>query len=189
MFRNNLELIIGPMFSGKSAELIRRIDRYNIAGYRVLLVKPRIDTRSEHVKSRNGIKLECISLEDISKVYDVNISLSIKENKKIDIVAFDEAQFFKDSYIVVKDLLQKGFKVIVSALDTDFNGNPFGDITKLVTLSDSITKLTAICMKCRNDFAIFSQKLKKGGNQIEVGDIQLYEPRCLNCFVPGGIEK
>lgn len=189
MFRNNLELIIGPVCSGKSAELIRRITRYNIAGYRVLLVKPKVDTRSPYVKSRNGAKLECVELEDISNVYDINITLSIKENKKIDIVAFDEAQFFKNLFPTVKELLQKKFKVIASALDTDFNGESFGDIPKLITLSDSVTKLTAICMSCKNDFAIYSQKLKKGGNLVEIGDLELYEPRCLNCFVPGGINE
>ena len=61
------------------------------------------------------------------------------------------------------------------------------DITKLVNLSDSVQKLTAVCMNCKCDYAIYSQKLKKGGNIIEIGDLGLYEPRCLNCFVPGGI--
>jgi len=189
MFKNNLELIVGPVCSGKSAELIRRVDRYTIAGYQVLLVKPKVDTRSEFIKSRNGTKLKCVSLDKIDKIYDITINMSLEDNKKIDIIAFDEAQFFDNLYITIKDLLDKEFKVIVSALDTDFRGEPFGDVPKLLTLSDHVLKLTSICTKCKNDNAIFSQKLKKGGDQIEIGDTELYLPRCINCFVPGGISE
>lgn len=185
--RNNLELITGPVCCGKSEELLRRVTRYDIAGYNILLVKPAVDTRSNTVKSRNGSEKDCIEIrspEDIYKEIDQYVK---KHNRGVDIIAFDEGQFYKDLYRVVKDLLLKKFKVIVSALDSDFNGEPFGDITKMVTLSDSVEKLTAVCMKCKCDHAIFSQKLKVGGDQIEVGDLELYQPRCINCFVSGGI--
>jgi len=185
--RNNLELITGPVCCGKSEELLRKVTRYDIAGYNILLVKPAVDTRSSTVKSRNGSEKDCIEIsfpEDIYKEIDQYVK---KNNRGVDIIAFDEGQFYKDLYRVVKDLLLKKFKVIVSALDSDFNGDPFGDITKMVTLSDSVEKLTAVCMKCKCDHAIFSQKLKVGGDQIEVGDLELYQPRCINCFVPGGI--
>jgi len=181
LHRNNLELIVGPVCSGKSAELLRRVDRYKIAGYEVLLVKPQIDTRSINIKSRNGLESKCISVKEGNQVEE-NLLVGI------DIVAFDEAQFFADIYEVSKELLKKKYKVLISALDADFNGMPFGNIPRLINLSDSITKLTAICMKCKCEFAIFSQKLKSGGEQIEVGDLELYEPRCINCFVPGGID-
>lgn len=185
--KNNLELITGPVCCGKSEELLRRLTRYEIAGFNVLLVKPKIDTRSATVRSRNGSEKSCVEIENPEDIYK-NIDNYVKKvNRSIDIIAFDEGQFYIDLYRVVKDLLLKKFKVIVSALDSDFNGEPFGDVTKLVTLSDSVLKLTAVCMKCRSDNAIFSQKLKKGGDQIEVGDLELYQPRCLNCFVPGGI--
>lgn len=185
--RNNLELITGPVCCGKSEELLRRVTRYEIAGYNVLLVKPAIDTRSTTVKSRSGSERICVDLSCPQDIYDKINNYVNNNSRAIDIVAFDEGQFYKDLYRVVKDLLLKKYKVIVSALDSDFNGDPFGDITKLVTLSDSVSKLTAVCMLCRSDNAIFSQKLKKGGDQIEVGDLELYQPRCINCFVPGGI--
>jgi len=185
--RNNLELIAGPVCCGKSEELLRRITRYEIVGYNILLVKPLLDTRSKTVKSRNGSEKDCISLATPDAIYLELFKYQRKNNRSVDIIAFDEGQFYKDLYGVVKDLLLKKFKVIVSALDSDFNGEPFGDITKLVTLSDNVVKLTAICMNCKCDNAIFSQKLKKGGNQIEVGDLELYQPRCINCFVPGGL--
>jgi len=185
--RNNLELITGPVCCGKSEELLRKITRYDIAGYNILLVKPKMDTRSSTVKSRNGSERECVELESPDEIYAELKKYSEKRNKSIDIIAFDEGQFYTDLYRVVKDLLLKKFKVVVSALDSDFNGDPFGDITKLVTLSDSVQKLTAVCMACKCDHAIFSQKLKVGGDQIEVGDLELYQPRCINCFVPGGI--
>jgi len=187
MIRNNLELILGPVCSGKSAELLRRIDRYQIAGAKVLLVKPRIDTRSRVVKSRNGVESKCVSLEKSKEVFNLIVKEALEDNSQIGIIAFDEAQFFDDIFDTVKDLIHKGFKVIVSGLDTDFNGEIFGDITRLVALSDSVLKLTAICMKCKCENAIFSQKLKRGGDQIEIGDLELYEPRCINCFVPGGL--
>ncbi len=181
MFRNNLELIVGPVCSGKSGELLRRAERYRIAGYKVLLVKPSIDTRSIKIKSRNGIEAQCISVSESEQI-------SPKMLEGVNIIAFDEAQFFADIYDVTKKLLERKYKVLISALDADFNGHPFGSIPLLINLSDSITKLTAICMKCRCEFAIFSQKLRQGGDQIEIGDLDLYEPRCFNCFVPGGID-
>lgn len=185
--RNNLELIAGPVCCGKSEELLRRITRYEIAGFNILLVKPQIDTRSSTVKSRNGSERACIEISCPEDIYEKINNYVNKNSRAIDIIAFDEGQFYKDLYRVVKDLLLKKYKVIVSALDSDFNGEPFGDVTKLVTLSDSVEKLTAVCMRCKSDNAIFSQKLKKGGDQIEVGDLELYQPRCINCFVPGGI--
>jgi thymidine kinase len=184
---NNLELIIGPVCSGKSSELIRRIDRYTIAGYRVLVIKPKVDTRSKYVESRNGGKINCFSLENASDIYDTIVDLSLNKEIHTDIIAFDEAQFFENLYPVVKDLLSQEYKVIVSALDSDFNGEPFGDIPKLVTLSDTIVRTTGVCMRCKSDKAIFSQKLKQGGVRIEIGNLELYHPRCINCFVPGGL--
>lgn len=184
---NNLELIIGPVCSGKSAELIRRIDRYTIAGYSVLIVKPKVDTRSKFVESRNGNKLNCMSLDRVEDVYDTIVDLSLNKDTSTDIIAFDEAQFFNNLYPVVEDLLRKEYKILVSALDSDFKGSPFGDIPKLVTLSDTIVRTTGVCMKCRSDNAIFSQKLREGGVQIEIGNLELYQPRCINCFVPGGL--
>jgi len=182
MFRNNLELILGPVCSGKSGELLRRVDRYRIAGYKVLLIKPNIDTRSITVKSRIGTESKCISIEEGKQ-------LNSEILKGIDIVAFDEAQFLLDIYDVTKQLLENKYKVLISALDADFNGLPFGNVPRLINISDSITKLTAICMKCKCEFAIFSQKLRRGGNQIEIGDLELYEPRCFNCFIPGGSDE
>jgi thymidine kinase len=192
MLKNNLELIVGPVCSGKSAELIRRIDRYSIAGFNLLVVKPKLDTRSKIIQSRNGSKVNCIELSNINNIFDELIKLANNSNDSlklntIDIIAFDEAQFFKDTYSVIKELLNLGYKVLVSALDTDFYGEPFGDIVKLVTLSDDVKKMTSVCMSCKSDNAIFSQKLKVGGSQIEVGDLELYHPRCINCFVPGGV--
>jgi thymidine kinase len=184
---NNLELIIGPVCSGKSAELIRRVDRYTIAGYNVLLIKPKVDTRSKYVESRNGNKLNCFSLENVESIYDTIVDLSLNKEITTDIIAFDEAQFFDNLYPVVKDLINQEYKVIVSALDSDFEGNPFGDVPKLVTLSDTIIRVTGVCMKCKSDNAIFSQKLKQGGGLIEIGNLELYQPRCVNCFVPGGL--
>lgn len=182
MFKNNLELILGPVACGKTAELLRRVERYEIAGYKVLLVKPEIDTRSEEIKSRSGAHRACITLRESFDVF--------KNIENVDVIAFDEAQFFDDIFSTTKELVEVfKKKVLISALDSDFNGQPFKEIPNLIILADSINKLTAICMKCRCDFAIYSQKLRKGGEQIEVGDLELYEPRCNNCFVAGGLNE
>lgn len=184
--KNNLELVIGCVCSGKSEELLRRVNRYRIAGFSVLLLKPKIDTRSKGIRSRNGSSSACHELASIGDIYKLLSGLKAESDL---VIALDEAQFYPGLYPVVKDLLVRGHKVIVSALDSDYNGEPFGDIPKLVTLSDDVLKLTAICMSCLDDNAIFSQKLKKGGNQIEIGDLETYQPRCLKCFVPGGLSK
>jgi thymidine kinase len=190
LFKNNLELIIGPVCSGKSTELIRKIKRYQIAGFNILLVKPRIDSRSNNIRSRNGSELDCHELDNISDIYNLISKHEEGRNNinEVRIIALDEAQFYDNLFPIVRDLLLKGYKVVISALDSDFNGNPFGDIPKLLILSDTVERLTSVCMECKNDNAIFSQKLKKGGGQIEVGDLELYHPRCLNCFIPGGVE-
>ena len=189
MFHNNLELIIGPVCSGKSAELIRKINRYQITGFNVLMVKPKVDSRSSLIKSRNGSQVSCYEMEWPEEIYRIIVEHESNGDNinKVSVIALDEAQFYEKSYDVVKDLLLKGYKVIVSALDSDFRGEPFKEIIRMVNISDSVNKLTAVCMECKNDNAIFSQKLKKGGNQIEIGDLELYHPRCLNCFIPGGI--
>jgi len=177
----NFELIVGPVCSGKSAELIRRVDRYQIAGQKTLLVKPSIDSRSEYIKSRNGTELKCVKIKNVEEIIPFL-------SEKYDIIAFDEAQFFDGLFNLISQLLKRKYKVILSALDADFHGESFKEVPKLIILADSVTKLTAICMKCRSDNAIFSQKLVKGGNQIQVGDLDLYEPRCSKCFIPGGLD-
>ena len=180
--QNRLDLIIGPVCSGKSAELIRRVERFRIADYKVLVIKPEIDTRAVSVKSRTGTEVSCVSLNDLTEV--------LSYANLYDVIAIDEAQFFKDLYSVVKFLLKDMKKrVLVSGLDADFNGQIFGEVSQLVSLASSVDRLTAICMVCKNDDAIFSQKLKKGGDQIEIGDLEIYQPRCINCFIPGGLEK
>jgi len=180
---NKLELIIGPVASGKSLRLIEKINRYKIAGRKVLIIKPDIDTRSTNVKSRfTNKEIDCTILP---QTIPLNLPFNIKD---YDIIAIEESQFFNRLYDFCINLLlnNKEVEVIVSGLDTDFRGEPFGEIPKLITLASSITKLTAICMKCKNDNAIFSQKLKKNDNQIEIGDLETYIPVCINCFIPGG---
>ena len=176
-----MDLIIGPVCSGKSAELIRRVERFKIADYKVLVIKPAIDTRALSVKSRTGTEVSCLIISDLTEV--------LSYANLYDVIAIDEAQFFKDLYSVVKFLLKDMKKrVLVSGLDADFNGMLFGEVSQLITLASSIDRLTAICMVCKNDNAVFSQKLKKGGDQIEIGDLETYQPRCINCFVSGGLD-
>lgn len=181
----NLEVIFGCVASGKSEEFIRRIKRHEIAGHSVIVFKPDIDTRTENIKSRNGIEINC---EPIHSNVDKLLTERRFNFDGYDVIAFEEAQFFKNLYSFIDFLLLRHkHKIIVSGLLTDFNNNFFGDIYKLIKLSTNITHLKAICMKCKNENAIFSQKLTKGGPQIEVGDLEKYEPRCYKCFIPGGI--
>ena len=179
-----LEVICGPMFSGKSEELIRRLRRAKIAKQRVAVFKPALDNRyaAEQVVSHNGMALDAYATdipEDIIK----HVS-----NNAIDVVGIDEVQFFTTNIIsVICKLVDSGKRVIAGGLDLDFRGVPFGPIPTLLAVADSITKLQSICTCCGKD-AHFSQRLVNGKPAkfndpiILVGAQEAYQARCRGCY-------
>ena len=179
-----LEVICGPMFSGKSEELIRRLRRAKIAKQHVITFKPSIDNRHsiEHVVSHDGTRLSAQAVEDVSSIID------IVKREHITVIGIDEVQFFPREIIsVICTLLDHGKRVIVGGLDRDFRGVPFGCMPLLLAIADKITKLHAICCVCSKD-AGFTQRLVN--NQparyddpiILIGAQEAYQARCRGCF-------
>jgi thymidine kinase len=188
---SRLEVITGPMFSGKTEELIRRLHRAQIAGRDIKLFKPQIDDRYGYdVTTHNGMSFPCQTATDAMEVM-LKLFHDIYPSGNM-VVGIDEAQFF-DSNLpeVVHEILKKVGKVIVSGLDKDFATQDFGSIPRLMVLADKLDKLTAVCNKCGADDASFTQRLVNGkpaawdGPTILVGGTESYEARCRDHFEQG----
>jgi thymidine kinase len=181
--RGWIEVICGSMFSGKTEELIRRLRRARIANLRVAVFKPTADNRyhAEHIVSHDETSLLSVPVPDSSHI--------LRQAKSMDVVGIDEAQFFDEKLAGTCDTLAfQGVRVIVAGLDMDYTGRPFGQMPELLAKAEYITKLHAICMQCGN---IANYSYKKGGSpdQIELGNNDLYEPRCRYCFEKGDLLK
>lgn len=182
-----IEVICGSMFCGKTEELIRRLRRAIIARNKVQVFKPVIDNRYvvEKVHSHAGIEIDAIPLEKISDIYDY-----LEDDTSV--VGIDEVQFFDENTVkIVNDLLNKGIRVILAGLDTDFRGEPFGVMPTLMSLAEQVDKLHAICMVCGEE-ACRTQRLIDGKPAdysdplVVVGTSEMYEARCRQHHeVPG----
>ncbi|MBT9134536.1 MAG: Thymidine kinase [Firmicutes bacterium] len=179
-----LEVICGGMYSGKSSELIRRVNRAKYARKQVQLFKPALDGRYHatqvvaHDNRNHAAQAVATALAILPLV-----------EESTDVVAIDELQFLAadETIKVVHELMCRGKKVIVAGLDLDFAGRPFGAIPHLLAIADEIDKLRAICIKCGNK-AYISQRLVNGepaslrDPQILVGGVEAYEARCRGCW-------
>ncbi|MGC9529106.1 MAG: thymidine kinase [Candidatus Bipolaricaulaceae bacterium] len=185
-----LEVIAGCMFSGKTEELLRRVERARIAKKRVLLLKPALDTRyaDEEVVTHYGRSLPAFRLP----VTGEGERLWALADGRIDgaeVVAFDEAQFFSSAFPgLCEQLVAQGKRVVVAGLDLNFRGQPFGPMPRLLALADEVIKLQAVCVIC-GQAATRTQRLVDGapatsGPEILVAGLEAYEARCRNCFVP-----
>ena len=179
-----IEVIFGPMYSGKSEELIRRIRRAKIAKQKVQVFKPEIDNRysKNHVVSHYGEKEEGIAVENSSDI------LRLLDDDT-DVVAIDEAQFFDEGIInVVTYIADRNKRVICAGLDMDFRGEPFGPMANLASISEFVDKIQAICMVCGNE-ATRTQRLINGKPAkysdpiVLVGATESYEARCRKCHI------
>jgi thymidine kinase len=175
----SIEVITGSMFSGKTDELIRRLRRAKIAKQGVLVVKPSMDTRYsvDKVASHAGSEFEATPIQSPA---DIEGLIS----EEITVLAVDEAQFFDDSICgVIQELADKGLRVIVAGLDTDFRAEPFGPMPELMALAERVDKLHAICMVCggaasRTQRLIDGKPAKYDEPIVVVGASELYEARC-----------
>lgn len=183
--QGSLEVICGSMFSGKSEELIRRVRRATIAHLTCTVFKHSLDNRHTiyHISSHNGTTIEAHAFTTVTSLE------KLIQNQIVEVIAIDEAQFFSDQLVdVIIKLVQAGKRVIVAGLDLDFRGEPFGCMSTLMALADSVTKLKAICTLCRQE-AHFSQRLVNGKPAsyddalIVVGAQESYQPRCRNCYI------
>ncbi len=182
-----VEVVTGVMFSGKSSELIRRIERAMIAKQEVLVFKPSIDNRysDTEIATHNGITIKAKIVDGIKEIREV-IEVESK-SRQIDVVAIDEGQFFSREIIqLVDDLASSGYRVIIAGLDTDFAGRGFGPIPELMARAEYVTKLHAVCVRCSNP-ATRNQRLINGRPAsindpiVVVGADEKYEPRCRAC--------
>ena len=178
-----IEVVCGSMFSGKTEELIRRVRRAQIARQKVELFKPQIDTRysKDEIVSHDDQKLPSRVIKDANEIIPLSLEAQV--------VAIDEAQFYKKSLVkVCKTLANMGKRVIVAGLDTDFRGEPFSPIPDLLAIAEYITKTHAICVVCGNP-ANFTQRTSKSRDQVVIGTSDIYEARCRNCYEPPDEEK
>jgi thymidine kinase len=174
--RGSIELITGSMFSGKTEELIRRLRRAQFAGLRVEIFKPSLDKRYSETR--------IVSHDDNSIVSTPvdNASAILLLAGDVDVVGIDEAQFFDSSLIeVCNSLADNGMRIIVAGLDMDFMGNPFGPVPALMAIAEFVTKVHAICMRCGN-LAHFSFRKSEEEKVVLLGEKNLYEPLCRNCY-------
>lgn len=173
----SIEVICGSMFSGKTEELIRRINRVKIAKRKIQIFKPTIDVRYSvnNIVSHKHSSIEAVPVQ-MSRVI-----LSSVENDTT-VVAIDEAQFFDDGIIdVVNELVSKGKRVIIAGLDMDYLGQPFGPMPELMAMADDVYKCRAICVKCGH-LANYSYRISSADEQVMIGERQDYMPLCRCCY-------
>ena len=174
-----IEVIAGSMFSGKSEELIRRLNRARIARQRVQVFKPGIDIRysTEEIASHSGQKHLSVPVKDTAEMM-----AAVKDDTQV--VGIDEAQFFDTPIIdAVNKLAESGKRVIIAGLDQDYTGKPFEPMPQLLSIAEFITKTHAICVRC-GATANYSQRTVDSEALVEVGAADKYEARCRRCFVP-----
>jgi thymidine kinase len=180
-----LEVICGPMFSGKSEEMIRRLRRAEIAGQRVVILKPRIDDRYDatDIVSHAGARMRAVPIASAENV--------LERAEGFDVVGIDEVQFLEDAIVEhVLELADSGVRVVVAGLDQDFRRLPFGPMPALLSHAEFVDKLQAVCHRCGGP-ATTTQRLVDGhpapysGETVVVGAAEQYEARCRGCQEAG----
>jgi thymidine kinase len=180
-----LEVVCGPMFSGKSEEMIRRLRRAEIAGQRVVSFKPRVDDRydASDVVSHAGIRMRAVAVASVPEL--------VARAEGFDVVGIDEVQFFEPAIVdAALELAERGARVIAAGLDQDFRRLPFGPMPELLSHAEFVDKLQAVCHRCGGP-ATTTQRLIDGrpapysGETVLVGAAEQYEARCRGCHEPG----
>ena len=202
---SRLEVIVGPMFSGKTELLIAKLHRAQYAKKRIRIIKPAHDTRTQ-----GFIASRAVNPDGTTEVTDKLSAVMVRNEKDFlrvvgpadfDVLAVDEAQFFpldeplRDSLgwfgRAIRGLLRERrdthLRIIVAGLDMDFAEQPFGPIPGLLAIADQVEKLTGVCMVCGSDSGYVSQRLIAGEQQLVVGDAGEYQVRCRACYEPPGI--
>jgi thymidine kinase len=178
-----IEVICGSMFSGKTEELIRRLNRAKIARQRVEIFKPAVDIRYdvENVVSHNETAIKSTPVQAAAQI--------LLLANDVDVVGIDEAQFFDNELATVCNLLANdGIRVIVAGLDMDFRGKPFGPIPSLMATAEYVTKVHAICIQC-GALAQYSNRTVQDENLVVLGETDRYEPLCRKCYLEKNRKK
>lgn len=171
-----VEVVCGSMFSGKTEELIRRLNRATIAQLKVEIFKPALDTRYHEadIVSHNANKIRSTPVQAVQEI--------LLLSGDCDVVGLDEAQFFDSEIVnVCNQLADSGKRVIVAGLDMDFRGIPFGPMPQLMAIAEYVTKVHAICVVC-GDIASYSYRKVPSQEKVLLGETEAYEARCRRCF-------
>lgn len=177
--RGWIEVVVGSMFSGKTEELIRRLRRAEFARLQIQVFKPIIDKRYNEmaVTSHNLTTMDSLPIQDAEEIWN-----HLKPGTKV--VGIDEGQFFSQNLVsVAQDLADRGIRVIIAGLDTDWQGKPFEPMPTLMAIAESVTKQHAVCVVCGNT-ASRTQRTAGGEGQVLVGARDSYEARCRQHFKP-----
>jgi len=172
----SIEVICGSMFSGKTEELIRRMKRAQFANQKIAIYKPSIDSRysEENVVSHDKHSIPSTPISDPAQILSAPAGIQV--------IGIDEAQFFDNSIVEVAQILaDRGVRVIIAGLDTDYLGQPFGPMPALMAVAEDIQKVHAICVKCGSP-ANHSHRLSKNDQLVLLGEKDVYEPLCRHCF-------
>ena len=190
-----LELIIGPMYSGKTSRLVEIYKQCNFCNIRVAVINNSIDNRydDELLSTHDQVKIPCIKTDKLLDIYpndicidsDITFVPRVKDKLKIatsDVILINEGQFFLDLEEFVKKLLSNNKKIYICGLDGDFERKKFGQILDLIPLCDKVTKLTSLCNICKNGTpGIFSKRITNEKEQTVVGSDN-YMPVCRSCY-------
>ena len=172
----SIEVICGSMFSGKTEELIRRMKRAQFAKQKVEIYKPCIDVRysEDEVVSHDSHSIPSTPIDSPASM--------LLLSSDVEVVGIDEAQFFDDTIVeVVQTLANRGVRVIIAGLDTDFLGKPFGPMPALMAVAEEVQKVHAICVKCGSP-ANHSHRLSESDQLVVLGETDIYEPLCRHCY-------
>ena len=172
----SVEVICGSMFSGKTEELIRRLKRAQFAKQKVEIYKPCVDVRysEDQVVSHDSHSIPSTPIDSPASM--------LLLSSDVEVVGIDEAQFFDDTLVdVVQTLANRGIRVIIAGLDTDFLGKPFGPMPALMAIAEDIQKVHAICVRCGSP-ANHSHRLVKNDALVVLGEKDEYEPLCRHCY-------
>ena len=178
-----MEVICGSMFSGKTEELIRRLRRAEMAGQKVEIFKPKIDTRYDDVEvvSHNHNKIMSTPVESSNEI--------LLLGSTCDVIGIDEAQFFDGGIVeVANQLANNGVRVVIAGLDMDFLGRPFGPMPFLMATAEYVTKVHAICKKTGN-LANYSMRISQNQDLVQLGETDSYEAVSRRVFVDDVLNK
>jgi thymidine kinase len=173
----SIEVIAGSMFSGKTEELMRLIKRAQFARRNIQVFKPKIDDRysKDQVASHDRNMTPAIVIQKSIEIYE-------HLEPKTEVVAIDEGQFFDEEIVdVCNELADRGLRVLVAGLDTNYKGEPFHPMPSLMAIAEVVHKLRAVCVVC-GEAALRTQRLVEDKSEVLVGDCMSYEPRCRTCF-------
>jgi len=190
-----LDLIIGPMYSSKTTELLRRLNIYAAMDLRVLYVNAALDTRNTADFSTHNPTIGSIGNIMSIKVSDLAYIAEFLLINKIDVIGIDEAQFMPDLKKYVMNFVEeKKIYVIVAGLSGDHMRNPFGEVLDLIPLCDNLQKLFAYCVSCRRKDGIireapFTKRIVAGGDVVLIGGKETYTPVCRDCYLSEKVFK